>query len=46
MILVVRGTRSSQEVGSSTIDDSPGEQQPRQTAERTPVRGKEAVRVV
>ena len=39
MILVVRGTRSSQEVGSSRIDDSPEEQQPRQTAECTAVRG-------
>lgn len=27
MILVVGGTRSMQEVGSSRIDDSPGEQQ-------------------
>ena len=46
MILVVGGTRSTQEVGSSRIDDSLEEQQPRQTTERTAVRGGEEARVI
>jgi hypothetical protein len=48
MILVVRGTRSTQEVGSSNIDDSPKgqqQQQPRQTAEHAVARYGEEARV-